>query len=399
MANQTAPNKPKNNRFWDFVARNSEADAPAELILYGDISSGNSWYDDEITPKQFDEELKALGDVDEITVRINSGGGDVFAANAIYTRLKDHKAKINVKIDGWAASAATIIAMAGDTIQIPASGVFMIHNPKMGVLGYYSAAEFEKQTAELAVIKASIINAYCLKTGKKSEEISNLMDIETWYDGKQAVDSGFCTELMFDDVTTEVEDATHIVVNSVQMSLKDYKNFPKKLKEQHENTENLNQTAANMLFNCHNSGSFTNKTPTALPQPTEKGADEMEIKTVNELKAAYPELTAQIENAAIAAERKRIKDIESVSLAGYEKITNAAKFENPISSGELAMQIIAEQKKQNAAYTANVEADVADSGVNDVSPENHEAANNAADSKEDPFMKAINKVLPERKEG
>ena len=143
MANQTAPNKPKNNRFWDFVARNSEADAPAELILYGDISSGNSWYDDEITPKQFDEELKALGDVDEITVRINSGGGDVFAANAIYTRLKDHKAKINVKIDGWAASAATIIAMAGDTIQIPASGVFMIHNPKMGVLGYYSAAEFE----------------------------------------------------------------------------------------------------------------------------------------------------------------------------------------------------------------------------------------------------------------
>lgn len=399
MANQTAPNKPKNNRFWDFVARNSEADTPAELILYGDISSGNSWYDDEITPKQFDKELKALGDVDEITVRINSGGGDVFAANAIYTRLKDHKAKINVKIDGWAASAATIIAMAGDTIQIPASGVFMIHNPKMGVLGYYSAAEFDKLSAELAVIKQSIINAYCLKTGKKSEEISNLMDIETWFDGKQAVDNGFCTELMFDDVTTEVEDATHIVVNSVHMSLKDYKNFPKILKEQHENTENLNQTAANMLFNCHNSGSFTNKTPTALPQPTEKGADEMEIKTVNELKAAYPELTAQIENAAIAAERKRIKDIESVSLAGYEKITNAAKFENPISSGELAMQIIAEQKKQKAAYTANVEADVADSGVNDVSPENHEAANNAADSKEDPFMKAINKVLPERKEG
>lgn len=126
----------------------------------------------------------------------------------------------------------------------------------------------------------------------------------------------------------------------------------------------------------------------------------MEIKTVDELKAAYPELTAQIENAAIAAERKRIKDIESVSLAGYEKITNAAKFENPISSGELAMQIIAEQKKQHADYTANVEADVVDSGVNGVAPENHEAANNAGDdSKENPYMKAINKILPERKEG
>lgn len=391
----------KNNKFWNFVARDEQANAPAELVLYGDISSETSWYDDEITPKQFDADLKALGDVDEITVRINSGGGDVFAANAIYTRLKDHKARINVKIDGWAASAATIIAMAGDTIQIPANGVFMIHNPKMGVLGYYSAAEFDKLSAELAVIKQSIINAYCLKTGKKSEEISDLMDIETWYDGKQAVDGGFCTELMFDDVTTEVEDATHIVVNSVQMSLKDYKNLPQVLKEQRENTANLSQTAENMLFNCRNSGSFTNNTPTALsPKPTEKGADEMEIKTVDELKAAYPELTAQIENAAIAAERKRIKDIESVSLAGYEKITNAAKFENPISSGELAMQIIAEQKKQNADYTANVEADVVDSGVNGVAPENHEAANNAGDdSKENPYMKAINKVLPERKEG
>lgn len=397
MANGSATG---NNKFWNFVAQNEQANAPAELVLYGDISSENSWYDDEITPKQFDEELKALGDVDEITVRINSGGGDVFAANAIYTRLKDHKAKINVKIDGWAASAATVIAMAGDTIQIPANGVFMIHNPKMGVLGYYSAAEFDKLSAELAVIKQSIVNAYCLKTGKKSEEISDLMDIETWYDGKQAVDGGFCTELMFDDVTTEVEDATHIVVNSVQMSLKDYKNLPQALKKQRENTANLSQTAENMLFNCRNSGSFTNTTTALSPKSTEKGEEDMEIKTADELKAAYPELTAQIENAAVAAERKRIKDIESVSLAGYEKITNAAKFENPISSGELATQIIAEQKKQNADYTANVEADVVDSGVNGVASENHEAANNAGDDgKENPYMKAINKVLPERKDG
>lgn len=400
MANQTAPSKPKNNKFWDFVAKNSESDTPAELILYGDISSGNSWYDDEITPKQFDADLKALGDVDEITVRINSGGGDVFAANAIYTRLKDHKAKINVKIDGWAASAATIIAMAGDTIQIPASGVFMIHNPKMGVLGYYSSAEFDKLSAELAVIKQSIINAYCLKTGKESEEISNLMDIETWYDGKQAVDGGFCTELMFDDVTTEVEDATHIVVNSVQMSLKDYKNLPKALEKQRENAANSSENAANSVSNCRNSGGYTDTQQQNQEKPQGKGGiDEMEIKTVEELEAKYPDLVAQVRNAAIAAERKRIQDIESVAPKGYEKITNAAKFEKPVTNGEFAMQILAEQKKQAAETLTNTDADVEDSGMKGVQPTSNEAENGGAGEEANPYMKAINKVLPERKDG
>jgi ATP-dependent protease ClpP protease subunit len=123
-----------NNKFWNIIA--AADDKPAELILYGDISS-YSWWGDKITPKQFNDDLNALGDVSEIVVRINSGGGDVFAANAIYTRLKDHAAKITVKIDGWAASAATIIAMAGDSIQIPASGVFMIHDPKTKKQPYF----------------------------------------------------------------------------------------------------------------------------------------------------------------------------------------------------------------------------------------------------------------------
>ena len=98
--------KPKNKHFWNFQP--ASGDNPPELILYGDIAS-ETWWGDEVTPRQFTEELDALGAVPEIVVRINSGGGDVFAANAIYTRLKDNTAKITVKIDGWAASAATIL--------------------------------------------------------------------------------------------------------------------------------------------------------------------------------------------------------------------------------------------------------------------------------------------------
>lgn len=362
---------PNNKKFWEFkasaTAPNGENSA-AELILYGDISQ-TSWWGDEVTPKQFDSELSALGDVDEIVVRINSGGGDVFAANAIYTRLKDHKAHITVKIDGWAASAATIITMAGDIIQIPANGVFMIHNPKMGVYGYYSAEEFVKLSEELAVIKQSIINGYCLKTGKDEAEISALMDKETWLDGKQAVDSGFCDEIMFADVQTEVENASRVVVNSVPLDISKFVNIPKS------------------LLNCRKSGGFTN---TKTPNTEKGGVEEMEIKTVDELKAAYPELTAQIAENAIAAERKRIQDIESYALPGYEAIISKAKFESPVDSGELAKQIIAKQKEQGGKYLNDITADIEDSGMDKVDAN---ASETPADET-NPYDAAIDSLFP-----
>ena len=148
----------QNRRINTFGTSSASGDNPPELILYGDIAS-ETWWGDEVTPRQFTEELDALGAVPEIVVRINSGGGDVFAANAIYTRLKDNTAKITVKIDGWAASAATIIAMAGDSIEIPGNGVFMVHDPALGLLGYFNETELAKMTDELKVIKQSIVNA------------------------------------------------------------------------------------------------------------------------------------------------------------------------------------------------------------------------------------------------
>lgn len=366
--NQTNPN---NKIFWEFkasaTAPNGESSA-AELILYGDISQ-TSWWGDEVTPKQFDSDLAALGDVDEIVVRINSGGGDVFAANAIYTRLKDHKAHITVKVDGWAASAATIIAMAGDIIKIPANGVFMIHNPKMGVSGYFSAEEFVKLSEELAVIKQSIINGYCLKTGKDEAEISALMNKETWLDGKQAVESGFCDEIMFADVQTEVENASRVVVNSVPLDISEYVNIPKS------------------LLNCRKSGGFTN---TKTPNTEKGGVEEMEIKTVDELKAAYPELTAQIAEKAVAAERKRIQDIESYALPGYEAIISKAKFESPVDSGDVAKQIIAKQKEQGKNYIANVTEDVEKSGMGEV----ESSASETPVDETNPYDAAIESLFP-----
>ena len=345
-----AQGKPVNKHFWKFI--NSAVDGkPPELILEGDISS-TTWWGDEVTPRQFTEELNALGNVPEIVVRINSGGGDVFAANAIYTRLKDNAATITVKIDGWAASAATIVAMAGDVIEIPGNGVFMVHDPKMGAMGYFSAEEFTKAAEELKVIKQAIVNGYALKTKKDPEEIAAIMAAETWYDGKQAVDAGFCDRLMFEDAKTSVENMGKVVVNSVSMDLERFPNLSVSL---------LNRLTASA------SGGFSNtKNPTEQKRSEEVMDGIKDIKTPEGLRAAFPDLVKQIEDAATAAERKRIQDIEGVALAGFENIVSAAKFDTPISAGDVATQIVAAQKKQAAGYIASRDADAQDSGAGDV---------------------------------
>ena len=377
---------PVNKHFWEFRAAEEESAAP-ELILYGDIAS-ETWWGDEVTPRQFSDELNALGAVSEIVVRINSGGGDVFAANAIYTRLKDHAAKITVKIDGWAASAATIIAMAGDVIEIPGNGVFMVHDPKMGAMGYFSAEDFKKAAAELDVIKQSIVNGYTLKTGKSAEEIAAIMSAETWYDGKQAVDAGFCDKLMFEDAQTTVENMGKVVVNSVSMNLDRFPNFTVSL---------LNRLTAST------SGGFSNTTTT--PKITEKerkkmGPENKEIKTPADLKAAFPDLVKQIEDAATAtataAERKRIQDIEGVALAGFEKIVNAAKFDNPVSAGDVATQIVAAQKKQAAGYIADRNDDAKNSGAGDVGTGGKIEGAAGGDGKSE-IDAAIDRLFPETK--
>ena len=375
-----AQSKGSNKRFWNFRDAANENAAP-ELILYGDIAS-ETWWGDEITPRQFTEELNALGNVPEIVVRINSGGGDVFAANAIYTRLKDNAAKITVKIDGWAASAATIVAMAGDVIEIPGNGVFMVHDPAIGLLGYFNEADLAKASEELKVIKQSIINGYALKTGKAAEEIAAIMAAETWFDGKQAVDAGFCDRLMFEEADTTVENAAKVIVNSVSMNLEQFPNMPVSL---------LNRLAA------HTPGGFSNTKSKTEPKRSDQNMDGIkDIKTVADLKAAFPDLTKQIEEEATAAERTRIQDIEEVALPGFDAIVNEAKFTKPTGAGDLAKAIIAEQRKQGGKYIQDRDDDAKSSKAGDVGA--GAGIEGAADKDDDKEIDAVlDKLFPEEK--
>lgn len=174
------------------------------LELNGTIAE-ESWFDDDVTPQLFKDELNAgSGD---ITVWINSPGGDCVAAAQIYNMLSNYKGKVTVKIDGIAASAASVIAMAGDTVLVSPVSMLMIHNP--ATIAWGDHAEMQKAIDMLSEVKESIINAYVLKTGLSRPKLSHLMDAETWMDANKAVELGFADEIMTRAKTeTEPEEET-----------------------------------------------------------------------------------------------------------------------------------------------------------------------------------------------
>ena len=176
-------------KFWNWV-RNE--DGARTLYLDGAIAE-ESWLGDEITPKQFKSEL--FSGEGDITVWINSPGGDVFAASQIYNMLMDYKGSVTVKIDGIAASAASVIAMAGGEVLMSPVSMLMIHNPTTIAIG--DTEEMEKAIAMLEEVKESIINAYELKSGLSRTRIAHLMDAETWMNANKAVELGFADGILF----------------------------------------------------------------------------------------------------------------------------------------------------------------------------------------------------------
>ena len=184
-------------KFWNWKNKtitNQETETQSQeriLFLNGTIA-GESWFDDEVTPALFKDELNS-GEGD-ITVWINSPGGDCIAAAQIYNMLMDYKGNVTVKIDGIAASAASVIAMAGNKVIVSPVSMIMIHNPATIAAG--DTAEMQKAIAMLDEVKESIINAYEIKTGLSRARLSHLMDAETWMDANSAIELGFADEIM-----------------------------------------------------------------------------------------------------------------------------------------------------------------------------------------------------------
>ena len=182
-------------KFWNWIRNEDESvpDMERTLFLNGMISD-ETWYGDEVTPQLFKDELNAGNG--NITVWINSPGGDVFAAAQIYNMLRDYKGSVTVKIDGIAASAASVIAMAGDKVCVSPVAMMMIHNPATMAMG--EAKDMQKAITMLNEVKESILNAYEFKTGLTRARLSHMMDDETWFNAKKAVELGFADKILFD---------------------------------------------------------------------------------------------------------------------------------------------------------------------------------------------------------
>ena len=210
------------SKFWQF--KNQVGGKTGELLIYGYIES-TKWYDDDVTPKEFKKDLDALGDIDTLNIYINSGGGDVFAAQAIYSMLNRHKAQKTTYVDGLAASAASVIAMVGDKRIMPNNAMLMIHKAWSIAVG--NANDFRKRADDLEKIEESIISVYQEKSGLEREKIIELMTAETWMTAKEAKDYGFIDEIDEEKEVAACLDGCFLSINGQKTDLSRYRNPPK----------------------------------------------------------------------------------------------------------------------------------------------------------------------------
>jgi ATP-dependent Clp protease protease subunit len=206
-------------KFWNWVS----SDEGRTLYLDGAIAD-ETWFGDEVTPKQFKAEL--LHEEGDITIWINSPGGDLFAASQIYNMLMDYTGKVTVKVDGIAASAASVIAMAGEEVLISPTGLMMIHNPM--TIAFGDAYEMEKAIHMLSEVKESIINAYEIKTGLSRTKLSHFMDAETWFNAKKAVELGFADGLLFSENKADIPSSEGVSFSNIAVINSLLDKLPKK---------------------------------------------------------------------------------------------------------------------------------------------------------------------------
>lgn len=208
----------KNKKFWNWKNQTSppDADECTERVLeiYGTIAE-ESWFEDDVTPQMFRDELFA--GKGPVVIWLNSPGGDCIAASQIYSMLMDYKGNVTVKIDGIAASAASVIAMAGTEVLMAPTALMMIHNPATMAFGDH--AEMQKAIEMLSEVKESIINAYEIKTGLSRSKLSHLMDDETWMNAKKAMELGFADGMLEDEKKSPSPEAYAFSSRTVERSL------------------------------------------------------------------------------------------------------------------------------------------------------------------------------------
>ena len=350
-----------------------EGDNGATIDMYGEVVqtrpvdfwTGKPMEGNFIAVDEFLKDLDQLQGKENVTVHINSVGGDFYAGLAIYNRLRNMNISVTTINDGLAASAGSIIFMAGDKgkRKVNAGSNLMIHGVLSFFFGYYNVADLKQSIKTLEAHNKAAIAAYVEATGLDEETVKTAMSKDTYMTGKEAVEAGWADEVITNEGAAPIAklspDKAQLMVNGYSVAACLFGKLPEGIPEM--TAEEFAEISTN------NSGT---PAPQARNNNSENGGKaNMEIKTQEELRNAFPELVAQIETAAKAeganAERNRIQEIESVqaAIADAQLIADAKYGEKPMNAQELAFAAMKAQAATGAQVVANIATDAANSGA------------------------------------
>lgn len=348
-----------------------EENDSASIDMYGEVVerrpvdfwTGEPVQGNFIALDEFLSDLDGLKTKNNITVHINSVGGDLYSGVAIYNRLKNLPGNITTINDGLAASAGSVIFMAGSSRKMNAGSNLMLHQAMGFLYGYYNNNDLKDVAKQLTAANKAGINIYAEATGLDPEAIKAQVDRETWLTGREAVEAGYATELIESDMPISMSltaDRSKMIVNGVSLSTRGMSNIP----------AGIPVLPANSIISPAASAPMDDK------NSKERNTD-MEIKNIEELRAAFPDLVAQAEAAAraegrtagIAEERSRIEGIEAIENAIADKalITGAKYGENPLTAEQLAFKAMQAQAAIGASVLQSMTQDSRESGAEGVS--------------------------------
>ena len=357
-------------KFWNMASLN---DDEGEITLYGDVLSKQyyDWWTGEpepglyITPEGFMEDLALVKDKSKITVKLNSCGGDLYTGIAIHNALKALPGEVNVVVEGIAASAASVIMCAGDTVTVYPGSLIMIHGVSIMTWDWLNIQDMKQLMNGMDASERAVAAIYNAKTGIDTDTLRNMMKKETWMTGEEAVEKGFADVLSDDSHVLDMSlsaDKKVMLVNGITHNVEGLRNFPGSIP-----VKNAAPSAKKQRVN---------KTAKAAE---EEGGKKTMALTLEELMKEHPELVAQIENSAreavqaqmaadVAAERARIADIDAIaaSIPDQQMVHDAKYGENPCTAQELCFRVMKQSAASGQQVLANYQADGAASGVADV---------------------------------
>lgn len=359
-------------KFWNMASLNNDE---GEITLYGDVLSKQyyDWWTGEpepglyITPEGFMEDLALVKDKSKITVKLNSCGGDLYTGIAIHNALKALPGEVNVIIEGIAASAASVIACAGDTVTVYPGSLVMIHGVSIMSWEWMNIQDMEQLMNSMDASERAVAAIYNAKTGIDVETLRSMMKDETWMTGEEAVEKGFADVLSDAGNSAAMSlsaDRKVLMVNGINHNVEGLRNFPGSI------------PIKNATPPAKNKKQGVNKTAKAAEN---KGGNKKMALTLEELRSEHPELVEQIENSAreavqaqmaadVAAERARIADIDAIaaSIPDQQMVHDAKYGETPCTAQELCFRVMKQSAASGQQFLANYAADGAASGAADV---------------------------------